>query len=192
LKFFVRELAKPTSFTLSDIDIDLDYYDFTTAPVRLLLSSPYNGPLAGAPVGLGRVRTLCSGGPRHSTLVVQCSSIGSLNLEYLKQFAALWCNNPNAELHIIFPALQTVIDSHFGRESGGTTFLQPKTFKDPLFPKSTFHHFRGPTSHPTLTGHLSHSKIIIAYTGIIDDSSIIYSGSHNLSQVAWGKLTNKG
>jgi tyrosyl-DNA phosphodiesterase-1 len=47
-------------------------------------------------------------------------------------------------------------------------------------------------AHPNLTGHLSHSKVIIAYTDQVDDSSIIYLGSHNLSKAAWGSLTKNG
>lgn len=57
------------------------------------------------------------------------------------------------------------------------------------FPKGSFYRYEGRTKE--LDRNIAHSKIIIITKdengNDIDDDTVIYAGSHNMSSNAWGK-----
>lgn len=101
-------------------------------------------------------------------------------------------NRGDASTRIVFPSLSTVRATHGGIEMGGTTFLNEKNYTAANFPKEMFHHFEPPPTMPMIHGHLSHSKVVIAYSNAINDDTVIYLGSHNLSKAAWGSFNKTG
>ena len=58
-----------------------------------------------------------------------------MNTDYMKDFARRFANNPEADTQIVFPTLQYVQESHFGLDSGGTTWLQQMHYNAPTFPR---------------------------------------------------------
>ncbi|EFC49742.1 predicted protein [Naegleria gruberi] len=122
---------------------------------------------------------------KQSPLYYQMSSIGSMNLDWIKELSSSFylkdCNNFN----IVFPSLESVSSSHFGLRCGGMIHLKSKTFETSTFPKHLMTHYS-----PNQANHLAHSKILLHLENL--KNGYIFVGSHNLSQPALGKLQKNG
>lgn len=82
---------------------------------------------------------------------------------------------------IYYPSADTVQSSRGGPENGGTLFFSDKFDKTTKFPVSTLR-----DCISTREGLLSHCKLILVRT---PRGAFVYTGSANLSQSAWGKMT---
>lgn len=71
-----------------------------------------------------------------------------------------------------------------------TLWLKLETFNKNTFPKDIFHQFEGSDNYFWNAGAIPHIKVFIVTEDDqqITDKTIIYIGSHNLSQAAWGRL----
>mmetsp|Transcript_10549 Transcript_10549/g.20293 ORF Transcript_10549/g.20293 Transcript_10549/m.20293 type:complete len:439 (-) Transcript_10549:6907-8223(-) len=196
---FYKELSNfvgtclPTAYSLEGrLGIDLRQYDFSTAQVKLVASVPGRFTQTDK-YGQGRFRSLMKeSGVSHSKFTVQCSSVGNLNPDQVKEFARSFANNPEAECQLVFPSFKTVKNSYYGPPGGGTSFFQEEHWHNKKFPKHIMHDLQSPSDFPRITGHLSHSKVVISYTDTIDDNTAVYLGSHNMSSAAWGKYEKQG
>ncbi|KAK6004900.1 hypothetical protein QM012_007679 [Aureobasidium pullulans] len=87
---------------------------------------------------------------------------------------------------IYFPTHSTVATSTGGVPSGGTICLRSEWWDRLSFPRECFRDY-----HSKRSGVLSHNKILYA-RGINENGEQVawkYSGSANLSEAAWGKLS---
>ncbi|KDQ19959.1 hypothetical protein BOTBODRAFT_152571 [Botryobasidium botryosum FD-172 SS1] len=156
-------------------------------------------------------------------LEYQGSSIGTYTTQWLNEFyvsargesAESWLDTSKARraklplpnIRIVFPSLQTVLDSKFGMSGGGTMFCQKKQWDGKNLPRELFS-----DSNSKRGGILMHSKMIIATfkdpvegntlaasskKGKAKDDDEIesqvggwcYVGSHNFTPSAWGTLS---
>ena len=100
--------------------------------------------------------------------------------------------NNKAKFDIIFPSLREVNESHLGPNGAGVFFLQERSYTMNDYLKESLCNLMSPNNYPEINGHLSHSKVLILHTDYqIDDNTIIFIGSHNLSPAAWGKYEKK-
>ncbi|CAG9335249.1 unnamed protein product [Blepharisma stoltei] len=185
-RFLVKVM--PISYDMKEhLGIDLENYDFSNPKVELVCSVPGRTPdLANS--GQARMRRLISQtGNTYSDLLIQCSSLGKLNRKVMGEFCKSFANNLLANYEIIFPSLRTVENSHLGKGGGGTTFIKEEHCNAAEFPKKALRDIASPLEFPQICKHLSHSKVVIAHNNYeIDDDTIFYFGSHNLSPAAWG------
>ena len=189
LASFTAEMIPNSHFSLQrDLNIDLNAYDFSTVKVALLASIPGRYRDISS-YGLGRMHSLVKAtGNHYSHATFQFSSISGLSASFLKQVKASFTDNENCELGLIYPTVDRVRRCHRGLDAGLTTFLAENLYKSTAFPKASMQKLEDPPLYPEITGHLSHSKVlIVTNTTDIDDDSILYFGSHNLSSSAWGR-----
>lgn len=129
-------------------------------------------------------------------------------------------NDARFDFKIVFPTLQTVLDSSIGPESFGTLFCKQKDYLSPAFPRHFFYDCHSESSGPT--NKSMHSKIMTVSSGVdacksakgsskddpieVDSSDdenkepVCYSqtdhyryiGSHNFTASAWGRLCKGG
>jgi tyrosyl-DNA phosphodiesterase 1 len=128
------------------------------------------------------------------------SSIGRLNQKFLDEFCAQF--HPPAltpiqqKLNIMFPTEEHVEDSHLGVPNASSMILPAKNWDDTKdFPKTSFCKQEART--PKLNGNLYHAKYLVASRKdtnghVIDDDTLLYFGSHNLSAAAWGNMEKQG
>lgn len=193
LQSFTAEMIPNSHFSLlRDLDIDLTMYDFSAAKVALLASIPGRYQTLSS-YGLGRMQALVKAtGHKYSQAIFQFSSISGLSASFLQQVKASFTYNENSTLGLIYPTLERVKACRRGLDAGLTTFLDETTYQSPAFPKASLRKLEDPTDFPEITGHLCHSKVLIVGNSAIDDDSLLYFGSHNLSSSAWGRFEKAG
>jgi tyrosyl-DNA phosphodiesterase 1 len=111
----------------------------------------------------------------HDSIECQCSSLGVLKDDWMKNFS-------RGSYKIVFPTSQQVNDSSFSFE---TIFFKSKDWNN----CGLKDHFYKCTSSVE-KGQALHSKVIL----FLKDQSIqgLYLGSHNLTISAWGRVTKYG
>lgn len=94
------------------------------------------------------------------------------------------------EFKIIFPTLETVMNSHVGPEGFGTLFCKRKDFES----RDTFSLLYNCTTNPIASPckYAMHSKIMTVSSAKSKKPSYYYCGSHNFTASAWGKTTKNG
>jgi len=189
LQSFTTEIIPNSQFSLQqDLDIDLTAYDFSVAKVALLASIPGRYQALSS-YGLGRMHALVKAtGNKYSQATFQFSSISGLSASFLQQVQVSFTDNEHCTLGLVYPTLGRVQLCRRGLDAGLTTFLDQKTYQNPAFPKASLRKLEDPSDFPEITGHLCHSKVLIVANSTIDDDSLIYLGSHNLSSSAWGRF----
>ncbi|KAI8992485.1 tyrosyl-DNA phosphodiesterase I [Pilobolus umbonatus] len=121
---------------------------------------------------------------------MQTSSLGGLTVPYMKQLYRSFCGMPAytpyskatdivakdqvPPISIIYPTVDTIDSSRFGRAGASTICFNRKSWQSPQFPKEVMH---DAISHRP--GTLMHSKV---YHGIV-------YRSHNSTASAWGRFT---
>ncbi len=92
-------------------------------------------------------------------------------------------------VRLIFPSKDYVENCTEGAQYSGCLILAPDTYNKDSFPKDIFHQFQAPEHYAFHEGIIPHLKVWVVTdeSGEIDDDSIIYFGSHNLSPSAWGR-----
>lgn len=177
----------------TDLGIDLDAYDFSEAKVTLLYSIPGRFPSIDS-YGLGRMQRLVRDtGVKYSLATFQFSSISGLTSSFLTQVKSSFTGKQDGELALIYPTLDRVQRCHRGLDAGLTTFLSEEMYTSKAFPRESMKKLEDPEGFPEITGHLSHSKVLVVTKGEeVDDDTVIYLGSHNLSSSAWGRFEKSG
>lgn len=176
LAWFISEVTGSLGFDIeTELGIDLDIYDFEPAEGDLVVSIPgfERHPEA---CGLGSIRQFLKG-HSYTQFLYQASSIGSLAGKSLKAFRQAFTNNPQSIPSVIYPSQNCVEASRYGVDGAGQFYLRPGT----LDPEVAFQEVS--VLHP---GYLSHSKILLIWDGEVNDDSVVYLGSHNLTISAWG------
>eukprot|EP01016_Furgasonia_blochmanni_P049585 TRINITY_DN753_c0_g1_i9.p1 TRINITY_DN753_c0_g1~~TRINITY_DN753_c0_g1_i9.p1 ORF type:complete len:360 (-),score=67.43 TRINITY_DN753_c0_g1_i9:210-1178(-) len=79
--------------------------------------------------------------------------------------------------------------SYGGPDHAGCLLLGEKNYEKPTFPKNIFCKYEGNPDYAFFEGCILHLKCFIVHRedGMIDDDTMIYLGSHNLSPAAWGR-----
>ncbi|TNV79388.1 hypothetical protein FGO68_gene12090 [Halteria grandinella] len=185
--------------------IDLSFYDFSSAQVYLLASVNGRYPSENQANGFKRFAQLRT---RHyptfkfsdkAKIWVQASSIGKIWPRYLQQFyfeitgVLISQERINERFGFIYPTEKNVRQSHRGIHKAECLHMKSTTWGQSHFPRSSFYRMEGKSEE--FSGCISHSKMIIVtsdYSGSIDDQTVIYFGSHNLSTSAWGREEKGG
>ena len=187
LQGFLSSLLNSDYDIKQELGIDLEKFDFSTSKVKLVTSVP-GRYLTPSQLGLGKVREIVK--KEYSGCLYQCSSIGSFSAANVENFLRMTAGNPTARLDLVFPSFKNVQDSFLGPDGAGVFFVKQEHYEKKGFPKESFCLFEGTEG---LSGHLSHSKVMILHDRYeIQDSTVIYVGSHNFSGAAWGALEKGG
>ena len=130
------------------------------------------------------------------------SSLGSLNFKLLYDFSKMifqensfnWqyaVDNKNSIINmfnVIYPSSKYINGSYFGESRANCLFLKRMIYDSFKFQKSVMRAFEGNLNVEGNNSVTPHYKIfLITHNGIIDDDTIVYIGSHNFTQSAWGK-----
>ncbi|KAL4463415.1 hypothetical protein ABPG72_017136 [Tetrahymena utriculariae] len=148
-------------------------------------------------------------------LYSQSTSLGTIDRTFVNEF--LFCflpyqfcsevelkdkvkkNDPekNDEIRLIFPSKDYIINKTLdGAGYSDTLFLTSKRYQKESFLKNIFYQFQCKQmdslgeSQDKQKGIIPHFKtmIVCEQNGEINDDTVIYIGSHNFSEAAWGKL----
>lgn len=95
---------------------------------------------------------------------------------------------------VVYPSEQHISESVLGPENANCLFLDPARYRSKKFERSVLCKFE--TSHslkgrPKLIPHLK-AAIVSNDRGKVNDDTIIYVGSHNMTKAAWGRFTALG
>jgi tyrosyl-DNA phosphodiesterase-1 len=144
------------------------------------------------------------------TLTYQATSLSSLDEKFLTELAssffpdfctieALRANKKSQEgslyealkdrIKVVYPTKDYVENSKDGPLHARPLKLTPEGYLKKGFPKDMLYQYEAPVEGDFHTGIIPHLKVFIITdeSGEIDDDTIIYFGSHNLSTGAWGK-----
>ena len=185
----------------TDLKIDFDLYDFSETSVDLVAS--VNGRFAGDEekdlYGVGRLNSLMDNKyfniERNDTLLVQCSSFGiSKQKNFFNNLYKGFNLKESNNVDIFYPSENYIYTCEKGIELSSCLFFNNeayKIYKDKLHDIVLKEQFKDRKT-------VFHSKIFV--TGkrnkqgkfILNNDSIIYIGSHNLSASAWGNYEKNG
>lgn len=131
------------------------------------------------------------------------SSLGSLNFKLLFDFAQaifpgfhvqlsnIYHNqNKLADLFdVIYPSQKYIAGTYFGESKAKCLFLRRMLFESFKFMRSSLKSFKGNSHFQGSNSVTPHYKIfIVTHMHGFDDDTIVYLGSHNFTQSAWGKF----
>ena len=185
----------------TDLKIDFDLYNFNEASVDLVASA--NGRFIGDEekdlFGVGRLNSLMDNKyfniERNDTLLVQCSSFGiSKQKNFFNNLYKGFNLKEENNIDIFYPSENYIYTCEKGIELSSCLFFNNeayKIYKDKLHDIVLKEKYKDRKT-------VFHSKIFI--TGkrnkqgkfILNNDSIIYIGSHNLSVSAWGNYEKNG
>ncbi len=185
----------------TDLKIDFDLYDFSETSVDLVAS--VNGRFAGDEekdlYGVGRLNSLMDNKyfniERNDKLLVQCSSFGiSKQKNFFNNLYKGFNLKESNNVDIFYPSENYIYTCEKGIELSSCLFFNNeayKIYKDKLHDIVLKEQFKDRKT-------VFHSKIFV--TGkrnkqgkfILNNDSIIYIGSHNLSASAWGNYEKNG
>jgi tyrosyl-DNA phosphodiesterase-1 len=131
------------------------------------------------------------------------SSLGSLNFKLLYDFSKMIFPEPSFNwekatanklqlinmFNVIYPSKNYISGSYFGESRANCLFLRRMIYDSFKFQKSVMRAFEGNLNIEGNNSILPHYKIwIVTHNGKFDDDTILYIGSHNFTQSAWGKF----
>ena len=189
-----NELQKVPSF--SD-------YDFSNIAVDLVKS--VNGWHTGNDMdnyGIGYIRKLMKQYPsniKNGYLTIQATSIRKLDNDYLNQLYSAFKGknttkfNPKIKekIRIQFPTDNYIVNVTKQKDNADCILLENDVYYNKDFPKECFYCLEPKKDVDAYMKALYHAKVIIFsnHDNEINDNTIIYIGSHNISPSAWGNLT---
>jgi tyrosyl-DNA phosphodiesterase-1 len=194
---FPKEYNKQDWYT--ELGIDLNKYDFSTACVDLVASFP--GRFSEIEkIGLGRVKSLIKSYKCKNTyeqrVIYQCSSFGSIKDKFLMDFIETFLNKKyfaqvlKQKIDIVYPTLEYIKNIENGRSIGRCLFLKKDILNQESFPKRNMKLLQLQNGLKSYLNSdlVCHSKILVVTKDNleIDLNSLIYIGSHNFSLSAWG------
>lgn len=134
------------------------------------------------------------------------SSLGSLNFKLLFDFSKMLFQEPwftweyavkNKQqlldmFNVVYPSRNYISGSYFGESRANCLFLRRMIYDSFKFQKSVLRAYEGNLKVRGNNSVLPHYKIwVVTHKGVIDDDSVVYIGSHNFTQSAWGKFEKK-
>jgi tyrosyl-DNA phosphodiesterase-1 len=174
------------------LKLNLSDYDFSNTCVDLVAS--ISGRFKDKNFGLARLKDLTENYNKfrssNNRLLVQCSSFGKLNENFLKNIKYSFGICEDKKIDIIFPTFDYVNNTNLGYELSSCLFLNKDTFLNHKYKFRKFEMNKEFINARTIF----HSKFIIACEekeitlDNITDNTIFYFGSHNLSPSAWGNF----
>ena len=212
LKQFINLCTKPFH---DDIDkflsIDFSKYKIDEGNVHLIASVPFKWlPKSDFDVSFFQAaKTIKAHRPKvpfklESTRIFYVtSSLGCLCFKLLYDFAKIvfhensfnwdYAVSRKEELinmyNVIFPSSNYISGSYFGESRANCLFLRRMIYDSFKFQKNIMRAFEGNLSVEGNNSVLPHYKIfLVTHNGVVDDDTIVYIGSHNFTQSAWGKF----
>lgn len=177
-------------------EIDIDEYEFEDIDVVLISSVPGRYPInSEKKYGLARVKEIMSifekeNQKENRMLTYQTTSLGSVDANFISDFYYSFNSKPNKIMKIIYPTEHYVVnESYAGYEYAAPLCLMSKNFEKTSFVKECLYKFEGSEDYNFHHGILPHLKVCLLTNEKheINDSSVIYFGSHNCTSSAWGK-----
>eukprot|EP01022_Parablepharisma_sp_SALTPOND_P028914 TRINITY_DN72030_c3_g1_i1.p1 TRINITY_DN72030_c3_g1~~TRINITY_DN72030_c3_g1_i1.p1 ORF type:complete len:585 (-),score=32.20 TRINITY_DN72030_c3_g1_i1:1359-3113(-) len=186
-----------------DPPINVYNYDYSSAAVDLVVSisgrfpkdmmHKYGFPRIGDIVAKSGTKF-----PSKPILTYQTSSIGTMKQKYLNDLYNAWIGNKKVTMPIVdlsryieiqYPTKTYIKNCVLGPEAASCVILSKKVYADKEFPHNCFCKLEPLDTHSKYKGHLFHAKVgILAVNHVVDDNTLIYMGSHNISSSAWGKM----
>jgi tyrosyl-DNA phosphodiesterase-1 len=178
----------------------INLYDYDYSSASVVLVSSVSGRYRGKAIdeyGYGRIRKIIKGTKYTSNpiLTYQTSSIGMLKTKYLSDFYSAWTDSKESKLsmkelakclEIQYPTKSYIEGVTLGSQAASCIILSTKAYEDKQFPKNCLYKL---TPIESYRGDLFHAKVaVLAIDHKIDDNTLIYIGSHNISASAWGKM----
>ena len=124
-----------------------------------------------------------------SSILLDFSTIEGLKvLQGLEEENDIKREHVRDSLRLIYPTKR-----HIDNCKDSENISKPLMLNNELYeklPRDVFHQFEAPNEDSIHSGLIPHLKVFIVTgeSGKIDDNTIIYFGSHNLSPGAWGKI----
>ena len=212
LRQFVNQCTAPFA---GDIDrflqLNLARYRVEETGVHLISSIPFKWmPDADFDVSFYRgLKILKANRPKtpfrlDSTRVFYVtSSLGCLNFKLLYDFSKMIFSDSAFDwdfavahkdqlvsmFNVVFPSANYISGSYFGESRANCLFLRRMMYDSFKFQKSIMRAFEGNLNVEGNNSVLPHYKIfLVTHNGLVDDDTIVYIGSHNFTQSAWGKF----
>lgn len=90
---------------------------------------------------------------------------------------------------LIYPTKSYVFDSYDGVEAAGCLFLKKDYYESGKVSHQILHQFEGSSNYAYNQGVIPHIKVFVVTddNNEINDDTVIYFGSHNMSPAAWGR-----
>ncbi len=134
------------------------------------------------------------------------SSLGCVSFKLLFDFAKsiftdVWFTWDYAVKHrdqvlslfnVIYPSKNYISGTYFGESRANCLFLRGMIYDSFKFEKSVMRSFEGNLKVRGNNSVLPHYKVwIVTHDGKFDSDTIVYLGSHNFTQSAWGKMRHR-
>lgn len=88
----------------------------------------------------------------------------------------------SAEVRVLFPTKSLVMNSFRFGEVGNPIFLGKSTYNSPNFDCKSLYKYQVKEKYKTIQNPVSHCKLMVFLRhGQVDDETVLYFGSHNLS-----------
>lgn len=131
------------------------------------------------------------------------SSLGSLNFKLLFDFAQAVFPSLHTQLgniynsqgrlvdlfDVIYPSRKYIAGTYFGETKAKCLFLRRMLYESFKFMRGSLKSFKGNSFFQGCNSVTPHYKIfIVTHKHGFDDDTIVYLGSHNFTQSAWGKF----
>lgn len=97
-------------------------------------------------------------------------------------------------LRVVFPSKKYIEESSLHESFAACLHLSKRNYEKPSFLKGVIHDFVPNKSYKFHEGLFPHNKVILVVNNdySVDDDTLIYIGSHNISTSAWGRLVMGG
>jgi len=174
-----------------------------SAPGHLNQSDKHKGGLLALKDLLTRFRPRRPYSLKHSTIHYLTSSLTKLSFKLMQDFASSLVLDPSEfalEMHeirprlirlfrVLWPSQQYVAGSFLGASNCLGLFLKRSVYESFAFVPDVLRQYQGDGSVVGGRSVVPHLKaFVVVNDGKIDDDSLIYSGSHNFTSAAWGKV----
>jgi hypothetical protein len=96
--------------------------------------------------------------------------------------------------YVVFPSKKHVQDSALGPQNANSLFLSHDRYKSQKFEKQVLAKFESNGIIKSNSNTIPHLKVAVISndSGNINDDTIIYMGSHNMTKAAWGRFNATG
>ena len=189
------------------LDLDLREYDCSESQFYLVPSLPSRWTLGSDfNYGLNQLKTIYSTHkpktlftPENVSFLYVTSSVGNLQSKFILDFVQCFFEKSKEPLNfdqkekilsktkVYYPSRNFTEKSKYGVKSASCLFLSRDHYETFKFQKRVLRQFERKSKENTRIPHLK--IFIISNNGEeLNDDSIIYIGSHNFTQAAWGRL----
>lgn len=196
------------------LNIDLKDFEFNKTGVELLYSLPTKRTLyEGDSCGLELLQKIMEKHKpsrnyefKDTKIYYSCSCVGAINFGIVYQFITAIAPNLKSDklcdfkqqkkyftmLKLIYPTQSYINGLMQKNNDTACLFFNKRIYDKVNFNQSILAQFDNNEHVYGDENFISHSKIfIVMRSGIVDDDTVIYIGSHNFTKSAWGKISRQ-